>query len=94
MSATMRVHGSVVVGARSMFAVRGVVVAGELAVGQRVTSPEGFDATVFSIERTLRDPGGGTDNTAIIFRYANAAQLARWRALVPAGTELVLADTR
>lgn len=91
MSTTFRVHGSFVLGSRSLFVVRGVVITGTLGAGQVVVRPAGLDAPVTGVELRLRNPSGGADESALTFRYANPAQLARWQALVAVDTDLELA---
>jgi hypothetical protein len=89
-TASFQVHGTFVLRSRSLFVLRGIVTAGAVGVGQRVTQPEGFDAAVTGVEARLSDMSGGARQTALTFRYANAAQLARWQALAPEGVVLTL----
>ncbi len=92
MSASFRVHGTFVLGTRALFIVRGVVAVGAVRAGQRVVHPAGIDAPVTGVEFALLSASGGADQTALTFRYASPAQLARWQALTTTGTELTLDD--
>lgn len=92
MAARFRVLGTFVLGSRSVFAIRGVVIDGEVRAGQRVVRPDGMDAAVAGVERALSSPTGGGDQTALTFRYTSRAQLAQWQAMLGAGVELTLAD--
>ena len=85
-------HGSFVLGARSFFIVRGVIAGGDVRAGQIVAQPEGIDAPVAAVERRLSSVSGGGDQTALMFRFTNRAQLGRWEALARPGVELTLVD--
>lgn len=76
---------------RSLFIVRGTVVSGTVHAKQRVVRLPGLDAAVESVEERLLDVNGGAPQTALTFRYANQAQLARWKSLIDEGTLLSLA---
>jgi hypothetical protein len=91
-AARFRVLGTFVLGSRSLFAIRGVLIDGDVSAGQRVVRPDGIDATVTAVERALSSPTGGGDQTALTFRYTSRAQLAQWQAMLGAGVELALAD--
>ena len=84
MAARFRVLGTFVLGSRSVFAIRGVVIDGEVRAGQRVVRPDGIDAAVTGVERALSSPTGGGDQTALTFRYTSRAQLAQWQATLGA----------
>ena len=81
-------------GTRSLFIVRGTVVAGIARAKQRVIGLPGMDAEVQSVETNLLDINGGASQSALTFRYAKEAELARWRTLVTEGTLLSLGEAR
>ena len=89
---SFRVHGSFVIGARSLFIVRGIIAGGDVRIGQIVVRPEGIDSPVTAVESRLSSVSGGSDQTALMFRYTSRAQLGRWEALARPGVELTLAD--
>ena len=89
-TASFHVHGSFVLRTRGLFVLRGIVTAGSVRAGQRVVEPAGIDATITGIETGLSNMYGGARQTALTFRYTNAAQLARWQSLTPEGVVLTL----
>ena len=93
-AATFLVRGIFVLGTRSLFIVRGTVVAGIARAKQRVIGLPGMDAEVQSVEANLLDINGGASQSALTFRYAKQAELARWRTLVTEGTLLSLGEAR
>ena len=90
--ATFLVRGIFVLGTRSLFIVRGTVVAGIARAKQRVIGLPGMDAVVQSVEANLLDINGGDVQSALTFHYAKQAELARWKTLVTEGTLLSLGD--
>lgn len=92
MEANFRVLGSFVLQSRRLFVVRGTVTTGAVRAGQRVVEPAGLDAPVTGVEFALLNASGGAAQTALTFRYLNAAQLARWQSLARTGTELTLQE--
>jgi hypothetical protein len=93
MTTRFRVLGTFVLRSRSLFVVRGTVLDGTVRAGQRVVQPEGVDAVVGGVEKGLLNVSGGVEQTALTFRYANSAQLARWEALAATGAELTLDES-
>jgi hypothetical protein len=91
-AATFLVRGIFVLGTRSLFIVRGTVVAGIARAKQRVIGLPGMDAEVQSVEANLLDIDGGAAQSALTFHYAKQAELARWKTLVAEGTLLSLGD--
>lgn len=89
-AARFLVRGLLVLGTRSLFIVRGTVVSGVARAGYRIVGVPGMDAPVFSVESGLLDVNGGAAQTALTFRYANQAQLARWRTQIAEGALLTL----
>ena len=85
-------RGIFVLGTRSLFIVRGTVMSGTARAKQRVIGLTGLDGTVQSVENNLLDINGGAAQSALTFRYAKQAELARWRSLVTDGTLLTLGD--
>ena len=90
-ASTFLVRGILVLGTRSLFIVRGTVVSGISRAGQRVVGLPALDAPVLTVESGLLDVTGGAPQTALTFRYASQAQLARWRASVAEGALLTFA---
>ena len=90
MEARFRVHGSFPLRSRSVLAVYGAVSSGAVRAGQRVLAPPGLDAPVDAVEFVLVVARRGRAEPALCFRYETEPDLARWQALVPPGTELVL----
>lgn len=91
-AATFLVRGIFVLGTRSLFIVRGTVVAGIARAKQRVIGLPGMEAEVQGVEANLLDIDGGAAQSALTFHYAKQAELARWKALVTEGTLLSLGD--
>jgi len=90
-AATFLVRGNFVLGTRSLFIVRGTVVSGIARAKQRVIGLPGM-AEVQGVESNLLDITGGAPQSALTFRYAKQAELARWSSLVAEGTLLSLSD--
>jgi hypothetical protein len=90
-AATFLVRGIFILGTRSLFIVRGVVVSGTVRAKQRVIGLPGLDAEVASVEERLLDVNGGASQTALTFHYTKQAQLTRWKSLIDEGTLLTLA---
>lgn len=91
-AATFLVRGTFVLGTRSLFIVRGTVVTGIARARQRVIGLPGMEAEVQGVESNLLDISGGAPQSALTFRYARQAELARWSSLVTEGTLLSLTD--
>ena len=91
-AATFLVRGIFILGTRSLFIVRGTVVAGTPRAKQRVIAPPGLEAEVQSVEERLLDVNGGAAQTALTCHYTKQAQLRRWRSLIDEGTLLSLAS--
>ncbi|HLB08695.1 MAG TPA: hypothetical protein VK617_04125 [Gemmatimonadaceae bacterium] len=91
-AATFLVRGIFVLGTRSLFIVRGTVVAGMARAKQRVMGLPGMDAEVQGVEANLLDINGGAAQSALTFHYAKQAELARWKTLVIEGTLLSLSE--
>ena len=79
-------------GTRSLFIVRGTVVAGIARAKQRVIGLPGMDAEVQGVEANLLDINGGAAQSALTFHYAKQAELAQWKTLVTEGTLLSLGE--
>jgi hypothetical protein len=93
-AATFLVRGIFVLGTRSLFIVRGTVVAGIVRAKQRVIGLPGMDAVVQGVEANLLDINGGAAQSALTFHYAKQAELAQWKSLVTEGTLLSLGEAR
>jgi len=77
---------------RGVFVVHGRIVEGTIRVGQRVRAPWQLDAPVHSVEFVLLSASEGRENPALVFKYSDEAQLARWQALPLTGETLELED--
>ena len=91
MSARFRVDHVFAIHSRSFFVVSGMVTGGELTVGQYLCAPFNIGVPVAAIEWVLRQDY--TENPALVFRYRDPTELARWKALDWTGRELDVADT-
>jgi hypothetical protein len=80
------------VSSRESFVVHGRIVDGVVRRGQRVRAPSGLDAPVEAIEFVLLSVSPGRENPALVFRYRDVDELARWQALGLTGQTLELED--
>jgi translation elongation factor EF-Tu-like GTPase len=92
MSARFLVEDTFCLASREMFVVYGRIVDGTVKRGQRVRAPSGLDAPVEAIEFVLFSVSPGRENPALVFRYRDMEELARWQGLGLAGQTLELAD--
>jgi hypothetical protein len=86
MNARFRVEQTFAINLRSFFVVSGVVTEGEIAVGQYLCAPFNLGVPIEAIEWVLRRDY--REEPALVFRYRDAAELARWKALEWAGQVL------
>ncbi len=92
MTARFLVNATFNLSSRAVFVVHGQVLEGAVRRGQRVRAPEGLDAEVEQIEFVLISAQKGRENPALVFRYRDETQLARWQSLSLEGQTLVLED--
>ena len=93
MSAHFLVEDTFRLARREIFVVHGRIVHGAVQRGQRVRAPSGLDAPVETVEFVLLSASEGRrENPALVFRYRDMDQLARWEALGLAGQTLELED--
>ncbi|MEA2761524.1 MAG: hypothetical protein QOD47_808 [Gemmatimonadaceae bacterium] len=92
MSAHFLVEDTFRLASREIFVVHGRIVDGAVQRGQHVRVPSGLDAPVEAIEFVLLSASEGRENPALVFRYRDMDQLARWQALGLAGQMLELQD--
>ena len=92
MSAHFLVEDTFRLARREIFVVHGRIVDGAVRSGQRVRAPSGLDAPVEAIEFVLLSVSPGRENPALVFRYRDVDELARWQALGLAGQTLELED--